>query len=113
MVSQGRIERERDVKLEVVLPAAALSGKIYLQQAINNCYQKGARACEHQDLAFACSNRASLNINFPDQTWLYTGSTMVRSLGTSSRFIGYTVYRRFGTRCFGPNTVNPSDGSIS
>ena|GEM_PF-5118671 len=31
MASQGRVERDGDVTLGVVLPAAALSGKIYLQ----------------------------------------------------------------------------------
>jgi hypothetical protein len=84
-----------------------------IEQAINVCYQQGARVCEHQDLAFACSNRETLGINFPDDTWLHTGTVMLRQLNTSTTFVGYAVYRRVGTRCFGPSTVNPADGIIS
>lgn len=84
-----------------------------VEQAINNCYLKGARVCEHQDLAFACSNRISLGINFPNDTWLHTGSVMLRQLNTSSNFVAYAMYRRIDTRCYGPATVNPTDGIIS
>jgi hypothetical protein len=84
-----------------------------VEQAINDCYSKGARVCEHQDLAFACSNRANLNLAFPDDTWLLTGSVILRALGTSSSYVAYTVYRRVGSRCFGPSTINPTDGVVS
>ena len=84
-----------------------------IEGAINNCYAQGAKLCEHQDLAFACSNRAALGINFPDDTWLLTGSVIVRALNTNTSYVAYTVYRRSGSRCFGPSTVNPTDGVIS
>jgi hypothetical protein len=85
-----------------------------IEDAINACYGKGARVCEHQDLAFACSNRDGLGISFPDLTWLHTGSVMMRNVsGSSSTFVGYTVYRRLGTRCFGPATINPTDAVVN
>ena len=86
-----------------------------IEEALNSCYLQGAKLCEHQDLAFACSNRDSLGIDFPDNTYLHTGSVTVRSASGSStsNFIGYMVYRRFGTRCFGPSTINPTDGVIN
>lgn len=86
-----------------------------IDQAIQECYQMGARICEHQDLAFACQNRDNISLNFPDNTWLHTGSITLRSLGGSSTntFVGYATYRRMGTRCFGPSTINPSDAVVS
>ena len=85
-----------------------------IDQAIQDCYQRGARICEHQDLAFACQNRDNLGLQFPDTTWLHTGSVTLRALGgsTTNNFVGYEVYRRSGTRCFGPASVNPSDAII-
>jgi hypothetical protein len=83
------------------------------EEAIRSCYEQGARVCEHQDLAYACSTRNELNLSFPDGVWLHTGSVMLRAIGTSSSYVAYAVYRRTGDRCFGPSTVNPTDGVVS
>lgn len=86
-----------------------------IEGAIQNCFTKGARICEHQELAFACNNRANLGIDFVDSQWHHTGSIMLRSLSGSSSntFVGYAVYRRVGSRCFGPATINPTDAVVS
>lgn len=93
-------------------PNFAQSGTIDV--ALNNCFQKGARICDHQELAFACLNRANLNLGFPDDVWFWTGSLMLRSLSNvnNSNFVGYTVFRRTSNRCFGPATINPSDAVV-
>jgi hypothetical protein len=86
-----------------------------VEGAIQNCFSKGARICEHQELAFACNNRANLGIEFVDSQWHHTGSIMLRSLSgaSSNTFVGYAVYRRAGSRCFGPATINPTDAVVS
>lgn len=86
-----------------------------IEEAINDCFQQGARICEHQELAFGCSNRVNLNLNFPNNTWIHTGTVMLRSLSniSNSNFVAYAVYRRSDNRCFGPDTINPSDGVVS
>ena len=86
-----------------------------IEGAIQNCFSKGARICEHQELAFACNNRANLGIEFVDSQWHHTGTIMLRSLSGSSSntFVGYAVYRRVGARCFGPATINPTDAVVS
>ena len=93
-------------------PDFASSGT--LEQAINECYSMGARVCGHQDLAYACTNRAALGVNFPDATWLHTGAVSLRDLNVqNSTYVAYEVYRRTGNRCFGPSTINPSDAVVS
>jgi hypothetical protein len=92
-------------------PSFTASGTI--EEALNRCYSLGGRVCEHQDLAYACANRANLGLNFPDDTWLHTGSVTLRSVGSSSSFVAYAVYRRVASRCFGPSTVNPTDGIVN
>jgi len=74
----------------------------------------GGRICEHQELAYSCLHRTELGMSFPDNTWLHTGTVMIRSLGggSTSNFVAYAVYRRYGDRCFGPQTINPNDAVI-
>jgi hypothetical protein len=59
-------------------------------------------------------NRDNLGMTFPDNTWIHTGTVMQRSVGGSgsNTFVGYAVYRRFGTRCFGPDTINSTEAVI-
>lgn len=86
-----------------------------LEQALNRCFGLGGRICGHQELAFVCVNRNNLGYDFPDQLWLHTGDVTIRSLAgsTSNNFVAYSIYRRFGNRCFGPNTINPTDAVIA
>jgi len=85
-----------------------------IEEAINSCFLQGARVCGHQELAFTCSNRANLGITFPENTWIHTGDITVRTIsGTSSNFVGYAVYRRYESRCFGPTTINSSEAVIT
>jgi hypothetical protein len=85
-----------------------------IEDAIDDCYSKGGRVCGHQDLAFACSKRDALGLNFPDNTWLLTGDVSIRSIGNSTNtFVGYVTYRRSGTLCFGPATVNPTNAVLN
>jgi hypothetical protein len=81
------------------------SNRSNFKTALNSCYAKGAKICGRQDLAYACENRNSLGMNFPDKLWLYTGEFGAR-YWFDAVYIGYDMYRRNGDVCFGPNGPN-------
>jgi hypothetical protein len=75
------------------------------QGALNECFSLGAKICTRQELAYACSNRSSLGLNFPDKLWLFSGEFGAR-YWFDAVYIGYDMYRRNGDTCFGPNGPN-------
>ena len=72
--------------------------------AINTCFNMGARICGEQELAFICLNYQNLGINFPDDTYFYTGDINRRLWNDGNFHVTYDTYRRLGNACFGPNT---------
>jgi Collagen triple helix repeat (20 copies) len=84
----------------------SLTGTI--ESAITSCFQKGAKLCDHQELAYACSQSQNLGISFPDSTYFHTGTIDARTTtgAVALSFTGYASYRRVGNSCFGANSFN-------
>lgn len=83
-----------------------------LEQALADCYQMGAKICDLQDLAYACSNREALGIDYPNRVWMWTGiGNMHESFGVVYQALG--TYRRADDLCTGPPTDQPDARTVS
>ena len=77
-----------------------------LSAAITACFNENARVCDNQELMYACVNRNSMGINFPDNTWIYTGAMDYKYWNSSNYYMTYHTYRRLGNTCIGPQGPN-------
>ncbi|MCB0318439.1 MAG: collagen-like protein, partial [Bdellovibrionales bacterium] len=70
--------------------------------AVNICFQQGARICNLQELTFLCINRDNLGVNFPDQTFFYSGTGSYKYWTNDTTNNTYDLIARVGNRCLGP-----------
>ena len=76
-------------------------------RAVLACYAENARLCDSQDHLFLCSSRGDLGIDYPNDTWMFTGERSWEQYADGRVYPTHHSVRLAGGTCF-DSTTSPS-----